>query len=53
MLLDSTRQNSRTIDHLEALSQLAKHDVIRIVSNTLNVVDSVEPNSPYVMVDHL
>ena len=47
--LDSTRQNSRRIAHLVALGQLAQHYIIRIVFNTLNVVNSVEPNSPHAM----
>jgi hypothetical protein len=43
------RQYSRRIAHLVALGQLAQHYVIRIVYNTLYVVNSVGPNSPHAM----
>jgi hypothetical protein len=42
-------QNSRRIAQLEALGQLAQHYVIKIVFNTLNVINSVGLNSPHAM----
>jgi hypothetical protein len=52
--LDSTMQKSTRIVHLEALGHLVQHYIIRIVFNTLNVVDSVGLNSSHAMgVEHL
>jgi hypothetical protein len=45
--LDSSRQNTWRLAQLEALSHLAPNDFIRIVFNTLKIVDYGRLNSPH------